>query len=191
MTNRQHGFTLIEIMIVIMLLAILAAMIVPHIVNAQDDARESAIETDIQMMRRQILVYKVHHGGNGPHLDADGNLDKTNFQARLTGRTNPDGKITPNGTCGPYMVDWPTNPFITSAGTAGTVLFGTETTPPRNSTSSWYYNTNTCVISANSAKGGEKLDPNPDGAAADGQAEESANPTVSPSGGKGKSIITP
>ena len=58
MTNRHHGFTLIEIMIVIMLLAILAAIIVPRIVDAQDDARESALETDVQMMRRQILVYK-------------------------------------------------------------------------------------------------------------------------------------
>jgi prepilin-type N-terminal cleavage/methylation domain-containing protein len=162
MTGRHHGFSLIEIMIVIMMLAILAAIVVPRIVDAQEDARESAIETDIQMMRRQILVYKVQHGGNGPHLDAEGNLHNANFSARLTGRTDPDGTITPNGECGPYMAQWPTNPFIPSAETAGAVLFGTDTASPRNSSSGWYYNTDTCLISANSAKGGEKLDPNPD-----------------------------
>jgi len=183
MTGRHHGFTLIEIMIVITILAILAAIVVPHIVDAQDDARQSAIETDIQMMRRQILVYKVQHGGNGPHLDADGNLDKANLSARLTGRTNPDGKIAPDGSCGPYMAIWPTNPFISSAEAAGAVLFGTETTPPRNSATGWYYNIDTCLISANSAKGGEKLDPNPDKVAVDGKAAESVDSAAAPLGG--------
>ncbi len=180
MTGRHHGFTLIEIMIVIMLLAILAAMVVPRLIDAQDDARESAIETDIQMMRRQILVYKVQHGGNGPHLDAEGKLDTANLSARLTERTNPDGKSTPNGSCGPYMATWPTNPFLSPAEAAGTVGFGTETTPPRDSASGWYYNTDTCVISPNSAKGGEKLDPNPDSAVIGIKTEPSAKPIVFP-----------
>jgi prepilin-type N-terminal cleavage/methylation domain-containing protein len=162
MTSRRHGFTLIEIMIVIMLLAIFAAMIVPRIVDATEDARESALETDLQMIRRQIVVYKAQHMGKGPHLDAGGNLDKANLPARLTGRTNPDGTIAPNGSCGPYMKVWPINPLISSAELAGTVLFGTDTSPPRDSTSGWYYNTDTCVISPNSTTGGEKLDPNPD-----------------------------
>ena len=162
MTSRQHGFSLIELMIVIMLLAILAAMVVPRLVDATQDARETALETDLQMMRRQIIVYKAQHLGRGPHLDAEGKLDEANLPVRLTKRTNPDGRINPSGSCGPYMAEWPTNPFISSAETAVTVVFGTETTPPRNSASGWYYNTTTCVISPNSSKGGEKLDPNPD-----------------------------
>ncbi len=176
-------------MIVIMLLAILAAIVVPRIIDAQDEARESALETDIQMMRRQILVYKVQHGGNGPHLDAASNLDKANLSARLTGRTNPDGKINPNGSHGPYMTNWPTNPFIPSRETAGAVLFGTETTPPRNSASGWYYNTDTCVISANSAKGGEKLDPNPDKVVDEVNGAELVKPAVLPS--DGTSVVRP
>jgi hypothetical protein len=80
------------------------------------------------------------------------------------------------------MAKWPTNLFIPSRETAGAVLFGTETTPPCNSASGWYYNTDTCVISANSAKGGEKLDPNPDKVATDGKAEEPAKPGMAPSG---------
>jgi len=159
MSFRTHGFTLIEVLIVVMLLAILSAIVIPRVVDAQDDARESAIETDTQMMRRQILVYKVQHGGQGPHLDSAGNMDTANFVARLTGRTTPDGTIDPAGSCGPYMNIWPTNPFITSPESAGTVTFGTATAPPRDSKTGWYYNTNTCVISVNSAIGGKNLDP--------------------------------
>ncbi len=158
MTGHKHGFSLIEIMIVIMMLAILAAMIMPRMVDAQEDARESAIETDIQMVRRQILVYKAQHIGKGPHLDASGNLDPNNIPARLTGKTDPDGAINASGVFGPYMKLWPTNPYMLSAA-AGNISFGTDASPPRDGTTGWYYNTNTCVISANSTEGGEKLDP--------------------------------
>lgn len=159
MLGRKHGFTLVEILIVITMLAILAAMIMPRIVDAQDDARESAIETDIQMVRRQILVYRAQHIGVGPHLDASGSLDANNIPARLIGRTDPDGTINAGGVCGPYMKDWPTNPFSSSAGDA--ISFGTDATAPRNGSTGWYYNTNTCELSANSTEGGEELDPNP------------------------------
>jgi len=158
MAEYNHGFSLIEILIVIMLLAILAAIVVPRMVDAQGDARESAIETDIQMMRRQILVYRAQHIGKGPHLDASGNLDGNNLPARLTGKTDPDGMINAGGSCGPYMKQWPANPYSSSA-VAGKVSFGTDTSPPRDGTTGWYYNINTCAISANSAEGGEKLDP--------------------------------
>ena len=159
MMCRRLAFSLIEIMIVIMLLAILSAIVIPRLVTAQDDARESAIDTDIQMMRRQIMVYMAQHTGKGPHLDEAGNVDKANLSARLTGRTNPAGKIIASGSCGPYMKLWPTNPFITSQAAAGEVVFGTDTTPPRDNTTGWYYNIDTCVISANSTTGGKELDP--------------------------------
>ncbi len=158
MKRHNNGFTLIEIMIVIIMLAILAAMILPRMVGAQDDARESAIETDIQMVRRQILVYRAQHVGKGPHLDASGNFDHNNLPARLTGKTDTDGTFNASGVCGPYMQEWPTNPYSSSA-VAGKLFFGTDAAPPRNGTAGWYYNTNTCEISANSAKGGEELDP--------------------------------
>ncbi len=158
MTRHNNGFTLIEIMIVITMLAILAAMILPRMVGAQNEARDSAIETDIQMVRRQILVYKAQHIGKGPHLDASGNPDPNNLPARLTGKTDVDGTINANGEFGPYMQDWPTNPYSSSP-VDGKLFFGTDVAPPRNGTTGWYYNTITCEISANSVKGGEKLDP--------------------------------
>lgn len=159
MTCQKTGFSLIEILIVVMLLAIVSAITIPRFVDAGDDARESAIETDIQMMRRQIMVYMAQHNGKGPHLDELGNTDAANLAARLTGKTDADGKLNPSGPYGPYMTEWPVNPFIASDATAGTVKFGTAATPPRDGATGWYYNTDTCLISANSPVGGKSLDP--------------------------------
>jgi type II secretory pathway pseudopilin PulG len=152
-------------MIVVMILAIISAIVVPRVVDAHAEACESAIETDIQMMRRQIIVYTAQHGGRAPHLDFEDKLDKSNFISRLTGRTDPDGRINTAGSCGPYMKAWPSNPFIDSGEVAEAVCFGTDAVPPRDGSTGWYYNTDTYVISANSATGGEKLDPQPDAAA--------------------------
>jgi len=158
MPRHNKAFTLVEILIVITMLAILAAMILPRMVGAQEEARESAIETDVQMMRRQILVYSAQHIGKGPHLDASGNFDPNNLPDRLTGKTDMDGTINPSGKCGPYMQEWPTNPYSSSA-VAGKISFGTNAAPPRNGTTGWYYNTDTCEISPNSTEGGEELNP--------------------------------
>jgi hypothetical protein len=110
------------------------------------------------MLRRQIQVYTMQHGNRGPHLDQKGNVDKANLSARLTGRTDPDGQLDPSGSRGPYMKEWPTNPFSKSA-VAGLVLFGTEAAPPRDGTTGWYYNIDTCLISPNSSTGGKEFDP--------------------------------
>jgi general secretion pathway protein G len=156
--RRIGGFSLIELLIVLTMLALIAAIAVPRLVDASQGAKESVLATDLQMLRRQIQVYKMQHGSRGPHLDQKGNVDKANLSARLTGRTDPDGRLDPGGSCGPYMKEWPTNPFSDSA-VAGMVLFGTDTAPPRNDTTGWYYNIDTCLISPNSSTGGKEFDP--------------------------------
>jgi general secretion pathway protein G len=157
MTGRDRGFSLIELMIVMTILAIMAAIVLPRLVDAAQDTRESALSTDLQMLRRQILVYKMQHRDNGPHLDQTGNVDKANLPARLTGRTDPTGKINPAGSCGPYMKAWPQNPFCPSD-VARAITFGTDNAPPRTGATGWYYSITTCVISANSQKGANALD---------------------------------
>ena len=146
-----------EITIVVVLLAILAMLTVPRIISAQDEVKESALATDLQVLRRQIELYKAQHTERAPHVDEFGQKDVNNMKARMLGRTDPDGKINPSGSCGPYMNDWPENPFCDAA-VAADVAFGKSTIPPRNGTTGWYYCILNTIIYPNSGEGALDLD---------------------------------
>lgn len=151
-TRRRTAFTLVEVLIVVMLLAVLAMIAIPRFSGASEQARESALSTDLQTVRRQIELYKSDHNGRGPHLDESGNLDTIRFVGRMLSKTTFDGKIDNlNGTCGPYMREWPENPFIGGAA-AKSVKFG-EGDPARDGSSGWYYNTQTGILYPNSVEG--------------------------------------
>jgi len=158
MPYRRSGFSLVEILIVVVLLGILAAIVVPRFADASNDATESALCTDTATLRRQINLYRAQHAGRGPHLDETGSLDKVNLSTRLTARTDAQGKLAAAGAFGPYLKRWPTNGFCEDS-VAGSVTYGTQTSPPRDDTSGWYYNTDTSLISPNSATGATAMDP--------------------------------
>ncbi|HUU22644.1 MAG TPA: prepilin-type N-terminal cleavage/methylation domain-containing protein, partial [Phycisphaerae bacterium] len=48
MTTRGDGFSLVELLIVIVMLGIVAVIAVPKLLDASEDARESALGTDLQ-----------------------------------------------------------------------------------------------------------------------------------------------
>ena len=149
---------MIEVLIVVVFFAILAMIVVPKVLDASDDARESALLTDIQTIRRQIMLYTLEHNGRGPHLNRRGRKRYNQLIRRMTERTDIDGRFNENGTYGPYLYEWPSNPFVDSA-VAQSIKFGTRTKPPRNGKKGWYCNKNTLLVSANSKTGGESLDP--------------------------------
>ena len=155
--RRRKAFTLIELLIVITILAIIAAIAVPKFLDASEDARESALATNLQMLRRQIALYRLQHGDRGPHLDENDNEDTRNIVARMTGRTDANGKIIETGAFGPYMKEWPSNPFCDAA-IAQEVTAGAASIYVRDGSSGWYYCTTTCLISANSTIGAERCE---------------------------------
>jgi general secretion pathway protein G len=57
--HRQHGFTLIEVMIVIVILGILAALIVPKVMGRPDEARVVAAKQDIATIMQALKLYKL------------------------------------------------------------------------------------------------------------------------------------
>ena len=59
---RDHGFTLIEIMVVITILGILAALIVPRVVGRTDDARIAAARQDIASVMQALKLYRLDNG---------------------------------------------------------------------------------------------------------------------------------
>ncbi len=125
--NCKKAFTLVEILIVVIILGILAAIVIPQFTEASDDARDSAMRSDLQTVRSQLELYKVQHVGVYP--------------AALTFVTDLTTKI---GNYGPYLQTFPTNPYNnmqTVSVEAGTATLGDNST-------GWHFNTDTGRFSA-------------------------------------------
>ncbi len=128
-TNRQKGFTLVELLIVVIILAILAAIVVPQFAASTEDARLSALDTNLANIRASLDLYYQQHGGRypGEYKEADGTTKSSTaaeklaaFKAQLTLYTNVSGKTanTKDATFkyGPYIkrADIPKNPITES-----------------------------------------------------------------------------
>ena len=57
--RKNHGFTLIEIMIVVVILGILAAIVIPKILDRPDQARVTAAKADIAVIMQQLKLYRL------------------------------------------------------------------------------------------------------------------------------------
>ncbi|MFP4055229.1 MAG: type II secretion system protein, partial [Phycisphaerae bacterium] len=158
MNSLRRGFTIVELLIVCLILTIIAVIAVPRFMGAATDTREARLETDIKTVRQAIERYRLEHDHNrGPHLDETGTLDMANFRKRLTGATTAAGKVDPDASLGPYLHEWPTNPFV-PADVSGDILVGAVRKPKRNGRTGWYYDINSCTFSANSTTGALNTD---------------------------------
>ena len=148
--NRNKGFTLVEILIVVIILGILAAIVIPQFTEASNDARESALASDLQTVRSQLELYKVQHLENYPGIDpSDGTLDAVEFVNQLTGRTNAAGEIGTDAATypfGPYLQAFPTNPFATAN---GNVVAGGAGAPEADGDPGWWFRTGVGRFSPN------------------------------------------
>ena len=123
--RAKSGFTLVEILIVVVILGILAAIVIPQFTSASTEAKESALVSNLQSMRSQIELYKIHHNDELPGDSANSSVG-VDFVTAMTSKTNQDGVVgtTAAHRFGPYMRQIPINPFndlntVEVDGTAG------------------------------------------------------------------------
>lgn len=141
---KKSGFTLVEILIVVIILGILAAIVIPQFTEASNDARESALVSDLQTVRSQVELYKVQHLERLPGASGTNSFDAAVFNTQLTSRTNSSGTAMPTGGAlsdypfGPYLQKFPTNGFVTGTNAYG--VSGVTADPSSAGSTGWWFN---------------------------------------------------
>jgi general secretion pathway protein G len=105
--TRKKGFTLVEILIVVVILGILAAIVIPQFSEASSEARKSSVQSNLQMVRSQIELFKIQHNDNIPGFGT------ASFYDCLTEKTDIYGAVDAAGDYGPYMQTFPSNALNT------------------------------------------------------------------------------
>ena len=100
---KSRGFTFVEILVVVIIVAVLAALVVPRFGQASADPDLAALSATLQTLRTQLQYYHLQHNGKFPSF--------TDWQEQMLSRTRPDGVLSNDGSCGPYLLQIPVNPL--------------------------------------------------------------------------------
>jgi general secretion pathway protein G len=60
--RNKLGFTLVELLVVIVVLAVLAAIVLPKFMNSSARSKESALKSDLKLMRNAISLFQADTG---------------------------------------------------------------------------------------------------------------------------------
>ena len=58
-SRRQHGFTLLELMVVVVIIGILSLTIIPRIIDRPDEARIARARQDIAVLENALKLYRL------------------------------------------------------------------------------------------------------------------------------------
>ena len=73
--KRQHGFTLMELMIVVALILIIAAIAIPSMINSKISANEASAVASIHAINTAEIQYQAAYGGYAAQLANLGGAD--------------------------------------------------------------------------------------------------------------------
>ncbi len=100
MTQKQRGFTLIELMVVLVILGVLFGLVAPNVIGRGDEARVQAAKTDIRTIENALDTYRLH---NSQYPSTDQGLEAL--------VTKPSGSPEPKNWRGPYLKQSPKDPW--------------------------------------------------------------------------------
>ncbi len=97
---------LFGVLIILMLMGIVLYMVMPEInYESSSNLKLSNLTTNLQSVRAQLELYRLHHNGAYP----------ADITKGLTMKTDSDGTVSDTGEYGPYMEQFPANPFVDNA----------------------------------------------------------------------------
>ena len=153
--NKMRAFTLVEILIVVVILGILAAVVIPFASGGVISSQESSLGIDLQLLKRFVLIYKVHHLEVAPGYTngAGSAVDEDTFVDQATLSSNPSGDTAAVGTAGyergPYMQMIPQNP-LNSLRTIEMIGDGQDFPEAGDNSHGWVYKPQTGEVRADS-----------------------------------------
>ena len=119
-SQKQQGFTLVEILIVVIILAILAGVVIPQFSSSTDEAKLAVLRSDLKAMRGAVELYyhqhnSVYPGGRTSNYAGHATNDRW-FVDQLTLYTDVRGEAVAvkdaTHKYGPYLKKGiPVNPF--------------------------------------------------------------------------------
>ena len=57
--HRQHGFTLVEILIVVLIIGLLASFVAPNLIGRYERSREEIAKAQVEMLSSGVLSFKL------------------------------------------------------------------------------------------------------------------------------------
>jgi general secretion pathway protein G len=142
--KTARAFTLVEVLIVVVILGILAATVITFASGSTLSAKESAVATDLQLLRNYILIYRCQHlevAPGYPGGDTTATPTQQAFIDQATLASNSAGQTAAVGTAGfvrgPYMQLLPVNP-LNNGNRSVKVVTGTVF-PAADGTTDWVY----------------------------------------------------
>lgn len=109
--RREHGFTLIELVVVIAILGILAAVALPRFINATKDAHQASVQgtsgalaSAVSLVRSQYELNR--NGGNNGCAGGNCQIDVAGFG---------NGNVDVNASGWPLGIDYSGNPSATAS----------------------------------------------------------------------------
>lgn len=107
--RNKRGFTLVELLVVIVVLAVLAAIVLPKFMNSSNRSKESALKSDLKLVRNAVSLFQADTG-NYPATLADLS-ESTVANVKVAG----GAAVKAADWHGPYLESVPTDPVSGSA----------------------------------------------------------------------------